>query len=128
MDDLDGNILKSYNLFLCERGHALGVIIKRRVRYDTDKAHVNYKTPRVYIFRDAVDLQGQIPKKIVVSGFMDGNMLRMRWRCNVSGCGCETRWDPNKDALDWLNARYGKKEDVMPQGEPEYGCVEGDVK
>jgi hypothetical protein len=59
------------------------------------------------LFREAVNLDAEMPDEIDVVGVVEGLMLTsMTWRCTV--CGTVKKWHPGEEALMWLKV-VGKR-------------------
>lgn len=103
MDGMDGK------QWTCGNGHVLGVIRREEVR----QKEVRYYTPKLIIFRMAIDLSAETLNDVDVAGTIYGRgLLGFVWRCSVTGCGCAREWLPDEEALEWLRNRYAKKEGI----------------
>jgi hypothetical protein len=95
MDQLDGKSLNGLKHWRDAKGHVLGVIEHVRVKVQVDGVNARYHTPRLLLFREAVDVEAEVPAQIDVAGTVEGRTLfSLAWRCSVPGCGCIKEWFP----------------------------------
>ena len=75
----------------CNGGHVLGVISINRVN--------GFQTPKLMLYRNAVDLSAEQPKQVDVIGPVWG---RITIRCDVENCDSVTTWKPNEEVMKQL--------------------------
>jgi hypothetical protein len=89
--------------------HVLGILKRVESKAQVDGQTIRYHTTQVILFRQAVDVDKEIPDDIDVAGYIEGSLLmNMTWQCTV--CGTTKTWHPGEEALAWLYERHGKKE------------------
>ena len=87
--------------------HVLGILKRVESKVQVDGRTIRYHTTQVLLFKDAVDLDAQMPEEIDVVGVVEGLMLTsMTWRCTA--CGAVKKWHLGEEALMWLKV-MGKK-------------------
>lgn len=108
MDKLDGTLIGNMKQWRCDKNknHVLGVIERKEVKLEVRELKLRYFTSRLIIFRNAIDVNAEIPTEIDVAGDLDGKILSMVWRCSVQGCGCLKEWHPDDVVVDYLVKTY----------------------
>jgi hypothetical protein len=107
MNNLDGTKLGDFKQWRDAKGHVLGVLEQVRVNVKVDGVAVKYHSPRLLLFREAVDLQADVPTQIDVIGTVEGRTLfSLIWRCSVPGCNCIKEWFPEKELMEHFVRTY----------------------
>lgn len=107
MDKLDGKRLSDLKQWRDAKGHVLGVIENVLVRVHVDGVRVRYHSPRLILFREAIDNQAEAPAEIDVIGTVEGRTLfSLVWKCSVVGCGCRKEWFPEKGIMEHFVKTY----------------------
>ncbi len=107
MDTLDGKKLHDLKQWRDTEGHVLGVIEHVRVTVHVDGVRVRYHSPRLMLFREAVDTQAEMPAEIDVAGTVEGRTLfSLVWKCSVPGCGRIKEWFPEKGIMEHFVKTY----------------------
>lgn len=92
----------------CENGHVLGVIERVRVSVRLRSGEsLKYHTPRLLLYRQAVDLGDENPAEVDVCGEVEGRtLLNLTWKCSVPGCGKIRKWYAAPEVVDALARMY----------------------
>lgn len=109
MKNLDGKKLSDFKQWKCEKNdqHILGVLERVQVNVQVDGATFTYYSPRLMIFRDAVDLGAELPGEVNVAGTIEGKTLfHMAWKCSVPQCGGIKKWHPEKELINHFVKTY----------------------
>lgn len=107
MINMDGKRLSDLKQWRDAKGHVLGVIEDVRVSVQVDGIRVKYHSPRLLLFREAVDTQAEVPAEIDVVGTVEGRTLfSLVWKCSVPGCGCIKEWFAEKGVLEHFVRTY----------------------
>jgi len=94
--------------------HVLGILKRVEAKAQVDGETIRYHTTQVILFREAVDVDREIPNDIEVAGYIEGSLLmHMTWKCTC--CGTTKTWHPGEEALAWLYERHGKNSRIGEQ-------------
>jgi hypothetical protein len=111
MDNIKGKMFSDasrYKPWRCKNNncHVLGATERARVNIMVGDRSLRYYTTRLLVFREALDLNADIPDVIEVHGvLLDGRLLNMAWKCTL--CGGVKEWHPDEASMmEWLARTY----------------------
>lgn len=88
--------------------HILGLLKRVESSVVIDGTIIRYQTTQLMLFKQAIDINAEVPDEVDVVGYVDGLMLtNMSWKCTC--CGVIKKWHPGEEALLWLKVMNGKR-------------------